>query len=384
MDLVREEVLMRIFSTTTIVIFWFAALAALLVFLAVFGDRSIKVKNYAKFKWPFAGMVITALVLSVIGIVDLPLTPYSGYEVSADYKVIRVTPNSPADRAGLQLGDSIIRIGGVPTENLHQILKQPRTEINVDQTLTILRNNWPYEFSIRQDSLPDKDLVLAWAGNLMAFIMLALGFAVYWRRPDKVSSLFFLFNLCVALAFMTPPYLETFFLRNIVRVNFLLFLTMGFAFFLHLTLVFPRPKPAVKETPVELLIYLPAPVMSIAYLVLRLLHPKADLISNLILQDLFALLMLAVLVLALAGVIHSYWTATAQERSRVLGVLLAGSLLGVIVPVTGFVLGTFAPQLSLPGREYYPLLAILVPLSFYWAFWKNVPTQEAPGLLRVA
>jgi hypothetical protein len=380
----RKEVLMRIFSTTTIVIFWFAALAALLVFLAAFGDRRIKVKDFARFKWPFAGMVITALVLSVIGIVDLPSTPYSGYKVSADYRVIRVAPNSPADKAGLQVGDSIIRIGGVPTENLHQVLRQPRTEIDVDQKLTILRNNWPYEFVIRQGSLPVKDVLLAWAGNLIAFVMLALGFAVYWRRPDKVSSLFFLFNLCFALAFMTPPYLETFFLRNIVRVNFLLSLTMGFAFFLHLTLVFPKPKPAVTETPVEFLIYLPAPVMTIGYLVLRLLHPKVDLISNLILQDMFALLTLAVLVLALAGVIHSYWTATAQERSQVLDVLLVGSLLGVVIPVTGFLLGTFAPQLSLPGQEYYPLLAMLVPLSFYWALWKDFPTPEVPGLRRVA
>jgi hypothetical protein len=375
---------MRIFSTTTVVIFWFAALAALLVFLAVFGDRRIKVKSYARFKWPFAAMVITALVLSVIGIVDLSSTPYSGYEVSADYRVIRVAPNSSADRAGLQVGDRIIRIEGVPTENLHQVLKQPRTEINVDQKLSILRNNWPYEFSIRQDSLPGKGMFLAWAGNLMAFIMLALGFAVYWRRPGKVSSLFFLFNLCFALAFMTPPYLETVFLRNIVSVNFLLFLTLGFAFFLHLTLVFPRSKPAVKETPVELLVYLPAPLLAIAYLVLRLLHPKADLLSNLIMQDTFALLTLAVLGLALAAVIHSYWTATAQQRSRGLGVVLAGSLLGVVLPVIGFVLGTFVPQLSLPGREYYPLLAILVPLSFCWALWKNVSTQEVPGLRRVA
>jgi PDZ domain len=379
-----KEVLMGLFSTTTIVIFWFAALAALFVFLAVFGDRRVKIKNYARFKWPFAGMVITALVLSVIGIVDLPSTPYSGYEVSADYKVVRVAPNSPADRAGLQVGDSIIGIGGVPTENLHQLSKQPRTEINVDQKLTVFRNGWPYEFLIRQASLPVKDLFLAWAGNLMAFVMLALGFTVYWKRPGKVSSLFFLFNLCFALAFMTPPYLETFFLRNIVRVNFLLFLTMGFAFFLHLTLVFPKPKPAVIETPVELLIYLPAPVLAIAYLVLRLLHPKADLISNLIMQDLFAMLILAVLALALAAVIHSYWKATPQERSQGLGVILLGSLLGIILPAIEFIMGTFAPQLRLPGREYYPVLAILVPLSFYWALWKYVPTQQLPGLRRVA
>jgi hypothetical protein len=196
--------------------------------------------------------------------------------------------------------------------------------------------------------------------------------------------LFFLFNLCFALALMTPPYLGTFFLRNIVRVNFLLFLTMGFALFLHLALVFPKPKPAVTETPVELLIYLPAPVMAIAYLVLRLLHTKADLISNLILQDLFALLILAVLGLALAAMIHSYWKATPQGRSQGLGVVLLGSLLGVVLPVIGFVLGTFAPQLSMPGQEYYPLLAILVPLSFYRALWKYVPTQQLPGLRRVA
>src|SRR5262249_54498110 len=146
-------------------------------------------------------------------------------------------------------------------------------------------------------------------------VMLALGLLVYWRRPNKLSTLFFLSNFSFALAFIKPPYLDTTLLRNIVAFNFVFFITMGFAFFLHLAVVFPRPKPLVADGSFwEMILYVPAPLMAINYLGLRLFQPRADLLVNRVLQDAFALLVLACLSLTLAALVHSFWRADDPAR----------------------------------------------------------------------
>ena len=106
-----KEVFMKFLSTTTLVIFSLGVLAASFVAIATFGTRRVRIKDYNQFRFLFAGMVLVALALSVIGIIDILSTPYSGYQVSADYKVIHVTPNSPAALAGMKEGDFVKEIG---------------------------------------------------------------------------------------------------------------------------------------------------------------------------------------------------------------------------------------------------------------------------------
>ncbi len=376
---------MRFLSTITLIIVCFAVITAFFVVTATLGTRRFKIRDYGKFRYLFGAMVVLALVLALIGILDISSTPYSGYRVSPDYKVVWVAPSSPAAMAGLKVGDSIVQIGEVRTDALHELSKQPRAEIGEEVQVTAVRDEAGYDFSVKQEPLPGKEVFLAWAGYVMAFVMLALGLAVYWRFPSKERSLFFLCNFCFALAFMTPPYLETFYWRNVVAVNFILFMTMGFAFFLHLAVVFPRPKPLITEGSFwELLIYVPAPLIAINYLGLRLFQPRADLLVNRVLHSVFALLVLAWLVLTLAAIIHSFKTAVGAEMSKATTYVLVGSLAGIIPPAVAFLLQTFRPELVLPGQAYYFLLAILVPLSFGWAIWKHNGSLERGGLRQVA
>src|SRR5262249_10914156 len=152
--------------------------------------------------------------------------------------------------------------------------------------------------------------------------------------------------------------LETAVLRNIVAFNFIFFITMGFAFFLHLCVVFPRPKPLMTEGSFwEVIIYIPAPLMAINYLGLKLLQPRADLLINRVLHEVFALLVLACLVLTLAAIVHSFRIAKDPETWSAMEVLLPSALLGILPALAAFLLDTFEPAFRLPGEAYYPLLA---------------------------
>ncbi|MEW5976183.1 MAG: PDZ domain-containing protein [Acidobacteriota bacterium] len=339
------------------------------------------IKNYHTLRPVFYVLTAIALVLAVIGIRDLSSSPYLGYEASADFKVTKVNANSPAALAGLRVGDEIVAIRGTPTERLHELSRQRRAAIGEETTLSILRENIRHELVLRPTALPPGRAWLSWAGNVMALVMMFLGVVIYRRRPGKSSALYFMSNLCFALAFLTPPYFESFALRTLISVNFLLFLTMGLAFFLHLTVVFPRPKPLIAETGiVELLIYLPAPLMAVCYLGLRWLHPGADLLINVVLRDVFALMVASCLLLALAAVAHSFWKGGPGEKFPILGMLLLGSLVGILPPTADFLSETFLLRTTLPGDQYYFLFAILVPMVFAYGLTK-VSRAQPPTVM---
>jgi hypothetical protein len=339
--------------------------------------------NYNQLKPVFLGMAVVALVLSAIGIWDVSRSPYSGYRLSADYRVVRVDAGSPAAEAGIRVGDRITNIDGVTTERLYQLSKLSRAEIGENQKLTLQRSDSEFAATVTPTALPTGNWILVRVKNVMGLLMIAIGFAVFKRRPGKEVSLFFLFNLFVALAFITPPYFESVGLRRAVALNFLVFLTLGLAFFLHLTVIFPKPKPLVQETPLELFIYGPVPLMALAYSALRLFQPDADLLLNVVLQNAFGLLVLMCLGFAVAAVINSHWIAGDSERAST-RTMLIGALLGTIPVAAGLLTDSFLPYTALPLSDFYALPVILVTLAFGKALWQLKSIGEVSGLRRVA
>ena len=96
--------------------------------------------NYNRLTPLFLGMAVVALILAVIGIWDVSTSPYSGYRLGADYRVVRVDSGSPAAEAGVRVGDRITKIDRVSTERLYQLSKLSRAEIGEHQKLTLQRD----------------------------------------------------------------------------------------------------------------------------------------------------------------------------------------------------------------------------------------------------
>ena len=337
----------------------------------------MRVKDYGRFNRLFAVMAAVALVLASIGMVKLVSTPYTGFSTTADFRAIDVDPLGPAAKAGMKAGDVIAGINGIPIENLREVMRQRRLAIGDALGVSVLRERVRYELQVLQTALPFKSAFLAWAGNLVALGMLALGLVLYWLRPNKASSLFFLANLSFSLALATPPYFHSLAMRTIISVNAVFFLTMGLAFLLHLSIIFPQPKPLIRETnAVEYLIYLPAPLMAISYLALRVFQPKADLLVNVVLHDIFALLVLACVGMALAAVLHSFWKSGEQRKTFGMQVMILGVLIGSILPASKLFVETFLPDMSLPGRAFFPLASILISIGFGLALWNAAGAGE--------
>ena len=333
--------------------------------------------NSNRLKSLFLLMMLLALALSWVGMRDIPGTPYTGYQVSSDYRVVQMNPRGPAALAGLRLDDMITEVNGTPTEQLYQLSRQAEPRIGDEVNLKVLRAGMSYEFRFKRIPLPAQQATLTWIYQITAVFMLVGGLLVFWKKPRKETLLFYLSNYCIALGLMTPPHLESFLLRNLVALNSLLFLILGLAFFLHLTVVFPRPKLSVLETPVEIFIYLPVPVMAAFYLGFGLFQPMADLRLNQTLHYLFGLSVLYCLGLALAAVAHSYWTARRTVAAQHWTWLLIGSLFGLLPPAVLVFRDSFLPKLPLLGSSYYNLMILFAYFTFSWALLREEPREDS-------
>ncbi len=341
----------------------------------------MKVFQYQKLRLPLLGLTGVALVLFVVGTADISHTPYLGYRVSSTYLVVKIDDGGPAAHKGLRVGDQIVSIGGTPTEHLYQLSQQARPQIGETQELGILRDQSWQSMELTATAIPRRQWLLAWSSNLVALAMIGVGLAVFWKKPTKPSLLFFLSSFFLSLSFMTSPYLESFFMRQIVALNFVVFLTMGLAFLLHLSVIFPKPKPSIADTPVEVLIYFPVPLLAFFFVSLRLFQPWADLRLNQFLHYAFALLVVYCLTLTLAAISHSFWTS---GRSAAWAVLLVAFLIGAVPPAVGILSDAFFPLVHLAGQEYFHFTVILASLAFAWVLSRESFQAKPKSFVKAA
>ncbi|MFN8007806.1 MAG: PDZ domain-containing protein [Terriglobia bacterium] len=328
-----------------------------------------------KLKSILIGMMIVALILSWTAMRGISTIPYSGYRMSSDYRVVQLRSGGPASFAGLKLGDQIIEINGIPTQRLYQLLRQAEPKPGDTIHLKVLRNGAELNIAYQAIPLPTRQATSVWIYQIVALYMLVGGLSLFWAKPRKTTLLFALSSTFIALSLMTPPHLQSLLFRNLVALNSLFFTVLGLAFFLHLTIVFPKPKLSVLETPVEIFIYLPVPLLLAFYLSLGLFQPWVDLRLNQTLNYGFGLCVLYCLGLSLAAVIHSYWISRSTAQPC-LG-LLVGSLLGILPPAVLVLRNCFLPRLALPGSSLYPLMILFAYFAFTWALLKEEPQVDS-------
>ena len=97
----------------------------------------------------------------------------------------------------------------------------------------------------------------------------------------------------------------------------------------------------------------------------------------------FARILLGVLVLGYIGsiitaLVHSYIKATSEERTESgLGLILFCSILGFAPSVISGIIRNLAPEITLPGNEFYILAVVLIPISLALAITRRHEVSAA-------
>ncbi|UCC73483.1 MAG: PDZ domain-containing protein [Gemmatimonadota bacterium] len=349
----------------------------------------------AKYKTPFLVVGAIFVIWGIFGLVDIGNVPYAGYNTDPNNTVIRVEQGSPAEAAGLRVGDRIASINGVSVEDTPALTRMPRPRIGETRTLAIEESaetvlaageEGPVtrEVAITYAGQSGKNTALTWAGFIIGLCFVGFGLWAYTRTPSRSSMLLAITGLCLALAFLGGPYIGSYALRTIIGAVVLVLIVLGFATLLHCLMEFPRAKAILGTTHITKLLYAPAVLMALFFLWLIIFEPRGTSTLNAVANVLVGIFVVGYFGLALWALIHSFVRATPDERSKFgLNMMLAGVLIGLLPLTIASLIAIFAPAVILPGADFYFLTMVLIPITMALAVMKSeaAPAPEPAPLM---
>ncbi len=166
-----------------------------------------------------------------------------------------VRPNGPGERAGIQPGDRILRIGDrrVYTRNHYELILHTQ-KVGKPYKLTVQRGSEILNLEVTGE--PDPDQITVLILPIIGIAFLSIGSIVgFFRFHDLTSRLFFWLSYVLAMSY------------GFVYGRSPIFSLLSFAGFMvpslavHLALVFPVHRPWADKTWIRVLLYLPAVVL---------------------------------------------------------------------------------------------------------------------------
>jgi membrane-associated protease RseP (regulator of RpoE activity) len=336
----------------------------------------------AKYRTSF--LVVGALfaIWGVFGLIDLGNVPYAGFLTDGNYTVTRIDAGSPAEAAGLQVGDYITAVNGISAEDTRALTRMGRGEIGETRTLEVEERAettlaageegaTTREVAVTLAPQPGRDVALGWAAFIIGMCFIGFGLLTYVKAPAMLLAIT---GLCLGIAFLGGPYIGSAALRTIVGAMVTVLVVLGFATLLHCVLEFPKVKAILQKEHMIKVLYAPAVLMALLFLWLNIFQPRGTSTLNVVVNTLAGIFVVAYFGLALAALIHSYVKATPQERSQYgLNVMLAGVAIGLVPVTVASLITIFAPQVVLPGVDFYFLTMVLIPITMAMAIMKTAP-----------
>jgi hypothetical protein len=318
-------------------------------------------------RYKTALLVVSAVILlwGVLGAVDVRNLTYTGYYTDGNNTVIQVRAGSPADAAGLEIGDLIRSIDGISVTDTRAQARRARPTAGEVRAFEVERDGETLNLELRYAESPVNQRLTTYGGILIGVCFLVFGVWAYLTAPGRATALLAVLGLTFGPAFTIGPYFASAALRTAVGAITFAVILVGLAVLLHFLLVFPRAKQLLQRRNMMWVIYGPAAVVALVAVWVTALQSTATSESNAILRLLFGLFEAAYFVIALIALIHSYVVASSQDRAaQGLNLLLVGSVAALGPLLLLVVVSLLAPQVVLPGAQYFFLTLVLIPVTF--------------------
>jgi len=337
-----------------------------------------------RYKTPFLVVAVVLVIWGVLGALDIRNQTYTGYVTDGNNTITQVTEGSPADAAGLQTGDYIRSIGGIPVEDVGLALRQSRPEIGEVETFEVERDGRSLRLDLTHAALPT-DIALGRYGIvLIGALFLVFGVWAFLTVPSKRTLLLCLLGIAFSAGFAAGPYFTSPAVRIALAVLGILMIILGFAVLTHFLLVFPTTKRMLERRNMTWAVYGPAALVGLLSVWLLVAQPAATSALNVFVRAFFGLFVLVYFGASLIALIHSY--VKADPRARVasgLNLLLVGAVVGLGPSLVISIVGLVAPQVVVPGARFLPLGIGVLPVVLALAAVRGERSVQAaadPGL----
>ncbi len=318
-------------------------------------------------RYKTALLVASAVILlwGVLGAVDVRNLTHTGYVTNGNNTVIRVTEGSPADVAGLETRDLIRSIGGISVTDTRALARRPRPTVGEVRSFEVERDGQTVNLELRYAAPTTNERLTAYGGIIIGVCFLVFGVWAYLTAPGRATALLAVLGLTFAPALTLGPYFASPVLRAVAGAITFALILLGLAVLLHFLLVFPLAKRLLQRRNIMWVIYGPAAVVALVAVWITALQPAAVGEGNTLLRLLFGLFEVAYFVLALIALIHSYVVASTQNRAALgLNLMLVGTVAALGPLILLVVVALLAPQILLPGAQYFFLTLVLIPVTF--------------------
>ena len=347
--------------------------------------------RYKNLRWAYLVLaVIEVMIIEVPGARDYAQAPYAGYELSAesandfnsDFLVPRiigqVKPGSPAERVGLHTGDRVLAVEGIPFEEQKRIIELGRPKIGERRSIVVERGGELLPLRITYEKNPKGYNFKYSAFALIAFAFLTTGMVCFWFYPSSTTSLLFWLGFTGAFVFMHKPYLGSFPARSAFAMLRWFITSLWLAILFNFLLAFPKPKQILMARPwlARIAIYTPCLLL---FLVISYYtaFPSGLVGRGESVIDIAFFFIGAYLVLGVAAFTHTYLTLLKSERTREMKIMAIGTAVGILPIALSIITVIAAPRIELPGRDYYILTLVLIPLSFGFSVWERERMKKA-------
>jgi hypothetical protein len=328
-------------------------------------------------------MTVVAVVLvawGIAGIFDRRQFGRGDFTYMPDYQVLHLRPEGAAAQAGMQAGDRVVSVAGIPVEDLPLYSRWPRSlapRVGESLSIVVEREGETLPLEVVYGPIPAGNLKLVMGATFVGLAFLVFGLWPLLTVGTPHALLLAASGLVLGLAFFGGggPYLGTWdgLASHLLPAGLMLWSILMLRFFL----TFPRPKRLSKNPVVASAVYTPL-IVFLGCLVLELImHP--------VLYHTFgwlgSLLILIYCLLALAALVHTVVTLSRAERRETgVNLILGGvvvAILAVLVPVLGPAL---VPALQVPGIGYLALLVAAFPLAMALAVRRESRLLDATGM----
>ncbi|NNL77991.1 MAG: hypothetical protein HKO68_16790, partial [Desulfobacterales bacterium] len=321
----------------------------------------------------FASIVLGFTIIAVLYMVNIvnwgnyPDFGFAFRTTTGISQVGMVTENG--HRAGLQVGDRFFKVNGKEFINVQTFRAAMNREPGQQNTYLLEREGKQFELSVPNIPLGFKRAFGKSSPPFILGICYALiGILVFLMKPFlRPSWIFFIFNIIIGfyIAFlfrvgrMNPNWLETF---------HLFVYTFAPAVFIHLTLSFPEERNLLRKHPFLQSI----PYLASAILFLIILRVTPTMTGAPRIFRLISTLYMAIGVLVFLLSAFQLWLRSKSEITKIRSkLILLGSAIAVLLPLSDFLSGTILNRYILPGFNYYLPFFIIFPMFLGYSIVKH-------------